>query len=138
MEEVLLARMALRLSTASTSFRTRTLRSSCSGTASTTKSASARAAMSVTGLMRETISGLSGSVWFAFFFCAIEIFGDGFQAAVEEALFDVAQNHVVAAAGEDVGDAVTHSSGAENSDGANRIDGHGGVDDKRSRRCRRG
>jgi len=57
---------------------------------------------------------------------------------LDPALFDVAEDYLVAGSGEDVGDAVTHSSGAENSDGANRIDGHGGVDDKRSRRCRRG
>ena len=36
-------------------------------------------------------------------------------------MFDVAQNHVVAAAGEDVGDAVAHGAAAEDGDGADVV-----------------
>ena len=74
------------------------------------------AAMSVAGWMRARTPRLFGFGDFALLHFAVEIFGDGFQAAVEEALFDVAQNHVVARARKNVGDAVAHGAGAEHGD----------------------
>ena len=66
-EDVLLARITPGLSTASTSFSKRTFRSSCSGTASTAKSAAASTETSVVGWMRARMTGLSAALILSFF-----------------------------------------------------------------------
>ena len=80
------------------------------------KSAAASAETSVVGWMRERVSGLSAAVIFSFLHFAVEVLADGFQAAFEEARFDVTQNHAVTGAGKDVRDAVAHGAGAEHGD----------------------
>ena len=67
MEEVLLASVTPGRSTSSALLSTRTFRSRFSGTASTAKSASLSAAISVTGSMRASAADFSASVIFAFF-----------------------------------------------------------------------
>ena len=54
-----------------------------------------------------------GFVQLAFFDFPIEILGDGLEPAIEVALVNVAENHMVAVAREDVRDSVAHRAGAE-------------------------
>src|SRR5262249_12416018 len=55
---------------------------------------------------------------------AVEILADSVEAAVQEALFDIAENNGVARAREDMGDTVAHGACAENGDGFDRIESH--------------
>ena len=59
--------------------------------------------------------------YLAFSNFAIEILRDRFQSTVEKALLNVAQDHSIAAAREDVGDTVAHRTSTENRQGTNRI-----------------
>ena len=62
---------------------------------------------------------------FAFLDFAVEIFRDRVPwPRVEEARLDVAQDHVVAGARENMRDAVAHGSRAEHGHGANCVEGH--------------
>ncbi len=45
-----------------------------------------------------------------------EILADGLESAIEEALLQFAHTHAVAAAGEDMRDAVAHGAGADDAD----------------------
>ena len=86
------------------------------------KSAAASAETSVVGWMRDEGERLIGGGDFFFLHFAVEVLADGFQAAFEEARFDVAQYHAVAGARKDVGDAVAHGAGAEHSDFLNLVE----------------
>ncbi len=54
------------------------------------------------------------------------------SARSRKLLFDVAQDHGVAAAGEDVGDAAAHGAAAEDGDGADIVQCHCATDRKAS------
>jgi hypothetical protein len=53
---------------------------------------------------------------------AVEIFADGIERAVEEALVNITQDDREAGAGEDVGDAVAHGAGSEDGNSFDRVD----------------
>ena len=79
---------------------------------------------SVVVWMRPRIFELSASAILPFFDFAVEILCDRVPGASEETFLHVAQNHGVAAAGEDVRDAVAHGSRAEHGNCADCVDGH--------------
>ena len=113
MEEVLLARITPGRKTASASFSTRSFKSSCSGTASTTKSAAASDWTSIAGRIRASAAAFSAFVDLALFYLPFEVLADRFQAAIQKALLDVAKNHAVSGAGKNVRDAIAHRPGAQ-------------------------
>ncbi len=67
---------------------------------------------------------LFGGGDFFFFHFAVEILADRLDAAIEEARFHVAKNHVVAGARKYVRDAIAHGAGAQHRDSFNFINGH--------------
>src|SRR5579885_2246111 len=72
--------------------------------------------------------GLIGFRKLAFFHFAVEIFGDGIESAVEEALLDVAKDNFVTGARENMSDAVAHGAGAKHGHGLDGIgSGHGAI-----------
>ena len=121
-EDVLLAMITSSRSRWSASVSTWRLISSFSGTASTRKSAFATVDISVTGTNAAQHRSLLRFRQLALLNFAIEILGYRVHAAVEVALLDIAQDHLVAGARENVRDAVAHGARAQHRDGFNMID----------------